>query len=76
MSYFVNFGTGAGNENCETLSEAKEFAESNCVYTQTDIEIKKNDVVISVLPWCERFDNGIPFIKFGDFGFYEEWIDA
>lgn len=80
MRYYVNFGTGAGNEWVEgTLSEAQKVAEDGLAYTQTDVKIQTEDGKdVAVLPWwgVTPEDDDVVTARFGDFGFYGEWQDV
>lgn len=53
MRYYINFGTGAGNEYVDgTLEDAKKVAQDRLAYTQTDVKIQtegREDV--AVLNW-------------------------
>jgi len=53
MKYYVNYGTGAGNEEIEgTLEDAMRVAEEGLTYTQQSVRIEGEDgEVIANLPW-------------------------
>lgn len=72
--YIVDFGTGV-TEECETLEEAKKYAEDNCSYTQQSIKIIQGGEEVAVSRWygvpAGEEDEGIAY--FSDFGFYGEW---
>lgn len=80
MKYYVNYGTGAGNEYVEgTLDDAKKVAEDGLAYTQTDVKIQTEDGEdVAVLPWYGVVpeEDDVITASFGDFGFYEEWHDC
>ncbi len=80
MKYYINYGTGAGNELVEgTLDEAKKVAEDGLAYTQTDIRIQtEHGEDVAVLNWYGVTPNedDVVTAKFGDFGFYGEWWDV
>lgn len=79
MKYYINYGTGVGNEWIDgSLEDAKRVAEEGLAYTQTDIKIQTEDGEdVSILNWygvlpCE---DDVITAQFGDYGFYGEWID-
>lgn len=80
MKYYVNYGTGAGDEYVEgTLDDAKKVAEDGIAYTQTDIKIQTEDGEdVAVLTWygVAPEEDDIVIARFGDFGFYGEWHDC
>lgn len=75
--YYINYGTGAGNEEVEgTLEEAMKIAEQGLTYTQESVGIENEDgETIAVLPWwgVEPGEDDIVTCQFGSFGFYGEW---
>ena len=75
--YYINYGTGAGNEEVEgTLEEAMKIAEKGLTYTQESVGIENEDgETIAVLPWwgVEPGEDDIVTCQFGSFGFYGEW---
>lgn len=77
--YFVNYGTGAGNEWVSgTLEDAKNIAEGGAAYTQTDIRIQsENGEDVAVLNWygVVPSDDDIVTVRFGDYGFYGDWYE-
>lgn len=80
MRYYVNFGTGTGDEYVEgTLEDAKKVAEGGLAYTQTDVKIQTEDGEdVSVLNWhgVRPEEDDIVTAQFGDYGFYGEWTDC
>lgn len=79
MRYYINYGTGAGNECVDgTLDEAKKVAEQGLAYTQTDVRIQTEDGEdVSVLNWygVAPEEDDVVTARFGDFGFYGEWVE-
>lgn len=75
--YFVNFGTGEGNEWADTLEEAMELAERGLSYTQESVCIYDGEEVITKLPWygVEPSEDDVVTAKFGTSGFYGEWME-
>ena len=85
MKYFINYGTGAGDEYVEgTLAEAKKAADEGAAYTQENIKILEGDNVAAVRRWYgtefdpDDYENGeaADVIRFGSFGHFGEWQDA
>lgn len=80
MKYYVNYGTGAGDEVVDgTIDEAKKVAEDGIAYTQTDIKIQTEEGEdVAVLPWygVAPEEDDVVTARFGDFGFYGEWHDC
>lgn len=80
MKYFINYGTGAGNEYVEgTLDEAKKVAEDGLSYTQTDVKVQTEDGDdVAILKWygVQPGEDDIITAQFGDYGFYSEWVDC
>jgi len=80
--FYIDFNTGAGNENAETLEEAKKIAIDGVSYTQEPVFIYiVSDGVIdsktaAILPWygVSPREDDIVLISYGDFGFYGDWI--
>lgn len=74
--YFVDFGTGAGDEYADTLEEAMEIAIEDSSYTQETIKIFKGENQVAELPWwgVKAEEGDIVTVNCGDFGFYGEWI--
>ena len=79
MKYYVDYGTGAGNEWVEgTLEDAMKVAEKGAAYTQMDINIENEDgVEVARLPWnaVGAGEDDIVVVEFGSFGFYGEWCE-
>lgn len=79
MKYYINYGTGAGNECVDgTLDEAKKAAEEGLTYTQTDVKIQTEEGDdVAVLRWygVQPEEDDVVTTKFGDSGFYAEWLD-
>lgn len=77
MRYYINYGTGAGDEYIDgTLEEAKKVAEDGLAYTQEDVKIQTEEGdVVAVLRWygVKPEDDDVVTAKFGDYGFYGEW---
>jgi len=73
--YVVNFGTGAGNEELESLESAKTFAVDNCSYTGESIKIEQGGEEVATLPFygVAAADDDVVSADFGDNGFYGEW---
>lgn len=78
MKYFINYGTGAGNEEVDgTIEDAKRVAEDGLSYTQTDVKIQTEDGEdVAVLNWygVQPEEDDVVTARFGDFGFYGEWM--
>ena len=72
--YYIDYGTGAGNEWVTgTLEDAKQTAAKNVAYTQTDVVILEGGKEVARLVWCDfpRDDDDIEVVvDFGGFGFY------
>lgn len=79
MKYYIDYGTGAGNEYVEgTLDEAKKVAEVGLSYTQTDVKVQTEDGEdVAILKWygVQPSEDDIVTAQFGDYGFYSEWVD-
>ena len=84
MKYYIyGTGAGAGDEYVvdETLEDAKQAAEDELAYTQTDVKIQTEDGKdVAILKWhggAEPKDDDIVTIPgmFGDYGFYGDWLD-
>lgn len=81
--YYIDYGTGAGNEYVEgTLEQAQQVANKGASYTGEDIMILIPDEYLV----CSRKWYGVPFdvqlyddtsdvILFGNLGYYDEWQD-
>lgn len=80
MKYYVNYGTGAGNEDVEgTLEDAMKIAEEGLAYTQQSVSIEDEEgKVVARLPWygVAPEENDVVTCQFGDFGFYGEWYEV
>lgn len=80
MKYYVNYGTGAGNEYVEgTLEEAMKVAEDGLAYTQQSVSIEDEDgKAVAQLPWygVAPEEDDVVTCQFGDFGFYGEWYEV
>lgn len=78
--YYINYGTGAGNEYIKgTLEEAKKVAEDGLAYTQTDVKIQTEDGEdVAALNWygVQPEEDDVVTARFGDRGFYGEWRDC
>lgn len=79
MKYYIDYGTGAGNEYVEgTLDEAKKVAEDGLSYTQTDVKVQTEDGEdVAILKWygVQPSEDDVVTAQFGDYGFYSEWRD-
>ncbi len=79
MKYFINYGTGTGDEYVEgTLDEAKKVAEDGLSYTQTDVSIQSEDGEdVAILKWygVQPNEDDIVTAQFGDYGFYSGWTE-
>lgn len=79
MKYYVDFGTGAGNEWVEgMLEDAKRVAEKGTAYTQMDVKIEdENGAEVARLPWwgVSAGEDDIVVVDYGAFGFYGEWCE-
>lgn len=77
--YYIDYGTGAGNEWVEgSIDEAKKAADDGATYTQCDIVISdENEDEIIRRKWygykLSEDDDVTDPIEFGDFGFYDDW---
>ena len=83
MRYYIDYGTGAGNEWVSgSLAEAKAVADDGARYTQRDICIESDEnTVVSTRQWVGRSyepesDPDTDPIHVGKFGYYGDWIDA
>ena len=85
MKYFINYGTGAGDEYVDgTLANAKKAADEGVAYTGENVKIFDGDNVAAMRRWYDTvfnpddYDNGeaADVIRFGTFGHYGEWQDA
>lgn len=78
--YTVNFNTGAGNQEANTLEEAKQLAVEGISYTQENITIEKDGEAITTARWYgvepseEDYEAGIVLEEIGG-GHYALWSD-
>jgi len=74
--YFVDFGAGAGNEWADTIEEAMTLAVEGLSYTQETVNIYDGENIVATLPWygIKPDNDDVITARFGDFGFYGEWI--
>ena len=75
QKYLVDFNAGAGNQEFDTLEEAKVYAEENLNYTGETVVIRQGNVVVAYLPWfgtAPDVDDEVT-AAFGTQGFYGEW---
>lgn len=80
MKYFIDYGTGAGNEWVSgTLADAKAVADDGARYTQCSIMICNEDLEpVGGRMWIGRShdpdtDPDTDPIEFGAFGYYGDW---
>lgn len=88
MKYYINYGTGAGNEVVEgTLEDAKRVADDGAEYTQQDIVIHDyekyfdySEINSEITRRCwygveldEEIEDVDECICFGNFGYYAPW---
>lgn len=82
--FWINYHTGAGNVyDIESVEKAKEIADSESAYTQQNIDICESGSTepVATRHWYgtafdpDLFEDGedADVIKFGDFGYYDEW---
>jgi hypothetical protein len=77
--YLVDFGTGAGNKEFDTIEEAKKYAEENISYTGKSIGIWAVDgeeyTPLLTSAWVERgTGRGTKKLaKIGTAGYYKDW---
>lgn len=80
--YYINYGTGAGNEYAETLEEAMTIADEGAAYTQRDIRITdaESGELAAIRQWWgvvydpdESGEAEEEIIAFGEFGYYGAW---
>lgn len=73
--YYVNFNTGAGNKEAESLEEAMDLAVKGAAYTQQPISILYYGQEVACLPWygIAPDDDEVVTIQFGSFGYYGAW---
>lgn len=80
VRYYIDFGTGAGNEYAPTLEEAKQAAIDGASYTQADITIyecengtiTKDSPEVARLKWCGCTPDNEEdvVVDYGSFGYY------
>jgi len=49
--YIIDFGTGAGNDEADTLEEAMKIAEEGLTYTLQPVTIYSDGAEVALLPW-------------------------
>jgi hypothetical protein len=77
--YYVRYGTGAGDkEVIGTLEEAEKEAEKGIAYTQKDVAITLDDVVVARAIWWQfqPHNSDKVLASFGKFGCYTGWYVA
>ena len=80
MEYFVDYGTGEGNEHITgALEDAMKVADAHCGFTQCDITIygESNDVVAARYWWGYEptaEEASWDIIQFGSQGFFAPWV--
>lgn len=88
MKYYIDYGTGIGNEEITGLAKAKSRADRHAAYTQRDITIHpivegEIEAPVACRLWMglrfspEGLDDGYEYgiISLGDFGYYDQWVD-
>lgn len=78
MKWFINYHTGAGDVTFDgTEEQAKAKADEGISYTQQDVTIE-SDEGRYIRRWygstASDEDEINDIIKFGDSGFYDEWL--
>ena len=82
MKYTINYHTGAGNEDFDTIEECMKNVSP--AYTQQSITIDDeygNEIMMSEwygVPHDEDMDDdedNKPIAYFGDFGFFAAWVE-
>lgn len=79
--YYIDYGTGAGNEWAPTVEAAKKIADNGAAYTQRAIVIEdeSGQEIARRQWWGVRYDPGetdekeTDIIDFGDFGYFGAW---
>ena len=77
--YLVDFGTGAGNKEFDTIEEAKTYAAENISYTGENIGIWLNEneeyTPLLTSKWVERGagQGTKKLAKIGTEGYYTDW---
>lgn len=80
--YYINYGTGAGNEWTNSIEEAMKIAKENCAYTQCNIKIQDEnhkDLYKSLwigIKYDPNEDQDEPIAIFGNFGYYTAWTEC
>jgi len=78
MTYYVNFGTGAGNYGSDSaLGDLIERVNGELTYTQEPVKIEdETGNVVARLPWygVEPSEDDEITEQFGTYGFYGAWI--
>jgi hypothetical protein len=76
MKYQINYNTGAGNQEAETLEDAMSLADGGVAYTKEPMIITCDKKEVARRSWY-----GVPpeegaedVIGFGTFGHYGPWI--
>jgi len=74
--YIIDFGTGAGNDEADTLEEAMKIAEEGLTYTLQPVTIYSDGAEVALLPWfgIEPEEGEVVTSRFGSHGYYGEWI--
>lgn len=76
--FLVDYQTGAGNQEAATLEEAQALAVKNLSYTQESVYVinKETNERVAYLPWygVAPEEDDVITERFGDAGFYGEWI--
>lgn len=74
--YFIDYNTGAGNDEADTLEEAMKMVEEDVTYTGQDVSIYRNGTLVANLPWwgVSAGDDDVVTVDFGSFGYYGEWV--
>ena len=73
--YFIDYGTGAGNEWSDTIEEAMRLAEEGLSYTLQPVTIYNEGEEVARLPWfgIDPEEDEVVTSKFGSHGYYGEW---
>lgn len=78
--YYINWNNGLKNEFNGTINEAKEYADERINYTQANVTIEnEKEEKIYIRKWygtkASEEDKERNIIEYGNFGFYDEWIE-
>lgn len=80
MKYYIDYGTGIGNEMVEgTLTMTKKIADEGICYTgkSCKIYLEDKETLLAVRHWHgtepDYEEKSRDIIQFGTFGFYDEW---